>query len=244
MIRMVPTPKLPNSSFDNPSDFDPTHSLTSQIDFTENFDFDLGLLPSSDCNQENLPLSPPSEDLNDFFTVPSPSDQTCLSPNLTTDLDYSGANLTMFSPNDQHHGSKWTKSNFLPATSPARSIESPNCYVPSASPAASVTSSCPYSPAPRIPQARFSSTDSTSYATSSSSTSTSLNLKEDLKELAELQKSMKMEQIPSAMDQQGSEPRFDMMSILNDVNLDLLEHEMREDIKNQCSMLNIHPGKR
>jgi hypothetical protein len=236
----VPTPKLPNSSFDNPSDFDPTHSLTSQIDFTENFDFDLGLLPSSDCNQENnLPLSPPTEDLNDFFTVPSPSDQTCLSPNLTTDLDYSGANLTMFSPND---GSKWTKSNFLPATSPARSIESPNCYVPSASPAASVTSSCPYSPAPRIPQARFSSTDS--YANSTSSTSTSLNLKEDLKELAELQKSMKME-TPSSVDQhhpmEHQEPRFDMMSILNDVNLDLLEHEMREDIKNQCSMLNIHP---
>ena len=59
-------------------------------------------------------------------------------------------------------------------------------------------------------------------------------MKEDLKELAELQKSLKVE---------IEEPKFDMMSILNDVNLDLLEQEMREDIKNQCAMLNIHPGK-
>ena len=144
MIRMVPTPtQLPNSSFDNPtSDFDPTHSLNSQIDFTS-LDFDLGLLPSSECT-ETVPLSPPTEDFQDFFTVPSPSDQNCLSPNLTTDL-------TMFSPKGENGGGKWTKSNFS-MTSPARSIESP-CYVPSASPAASVTSSCPYSPAPRNIQA-------------------------------------------------------------------------------------------
>ena len=213
MIRKVPTPKLPNSSFEilqPSSDLDPTHSLTSQIDFTENFDFDLGLLPSAECEQ--LPLSPPSEDFNDFFaTVPSPSDpQSCLSPNLTTDLDQ---NLTMFSP---ENSSKFgLEKNFL-AASP---LASPPCYVPSASPAASVTSSCPYSPAPRTFTTRFSSTDS--YSASPNST---LNLKEGLDELAQLQKSVKND-------------------LLDYVDLELLEQTMFEEIKMKCSELNLSAGK-
>ena len=110
----------------------------------------------------------------------------------------------MFSPDNVKFGG--IEKNFL--TSP---MSSPPCYVPSASPAASVTSSCPYSPAPRIPDGRFSSTDSTN-ANSICSSNSTLNLKEGLNELAALQK-----------------------SIVDFVDLDVLEKEMQNAIRNQCS---------
>ena len=108
------------------------------------------------------------------------SDQACLSPCLVTDLDYSGSSLTMFSSGA---GSPFDpkKSNMINQSSyPGYQMESPPRYVPSASPLSQAPSS-PYSPGLR-PMIRFSSTESV--RTNSSS---SINLKEDLSELAELQ---------------------------------------------------------
>ena len=77
MIRMVPTNKLPNHS--SLSDFDPTHSLSSQIDSdTSVIDFDLDYLPNSsgpvDCVDLDLIAVPdfvqsPAESFN--FNPPS-----------------------------------------------------------------------------------------------------------------------------------------------------------------------------
>ena len=143
MIRMVPTTKLPNHS--NLSDFDPTHSLSAQISPSV-IDFDLDYLPNCGSNSvadsvdyldliavpDFVPYSP--ADSADFNSLnpPSPSDQTCcLSPNLTTDLDFSS--VTMFSPGDSK-----------PMISQDQ-VSSPPCYVPSASPV-SLAPSSPYSP--------------------------------------------------------------------------------------------------
>lgn len=179
MIRMVPTTKLPNHS--NLSDFDPTHSLSAQISPSV-IDFDLDYLPNCGSNSvvdsvdyldliavpDFVPYSPADSDFNSL-NPPSPSDQACcLSPNLTTDLDFSS--VTMFSPGD-------SKSMINQGQ-----VSSPPCYVPSASPV-SLAPSSPYSPACR--PARFSSTDSTAASTSSTST---VNLKENLEEFAELQR--------------------------------------------------------
>ena len=139
MIRMVPTTKLPNHS--NLSDFDPTHSLSAQISPSV-IDFDLDYLPNCGPNSvadsvdyldlvpDFVPYSPADSDFNSL-NPPSPSDQVCLSPNLTTDLDFSS--VTMFSPGDSK-----------PMISQDQ-VSSPPCYVPSASPV-SLAPSSPYSP--------------------------------------------------------------------------------------------------
>ena len=169
MIRMVPTPK-PDSNFN--SDLDPNHSLEQvvhNIDTTFT-DFDLSFLPNSgDCDLDEVCLSSPESSLLSL-SPPSPSDQACLSPSLVTDLD---CGLTMFSPS--------SGGSFDPKKS-ANShglcqMDSPPRYVPSASPL-SLAPSSPYSPGLR-PMIRLSSTDSVK-------TNSSINLKEDLNELAEL----------------------------------------------------------
>ena len=142
---MVPTTKLPNHS--NLSDFDPTHSLSAQISPSV-IDFDLDYLPNCGPNSvadsvdyldlvpDFVPYSPADSDFNSL-NPPSPSDQTiCLSPNLTTDLDFSAgdfSSVTMFSPGDSK-----------PMISQDQ-VSSPPCYVPSASPV-SLAPSSPYSP--------------------------------------------------------------------------------------------------
>ena len=109
------------------------------------------------------------------------SDQACLSPCLVTDLDYSGSSLTMFSSGAGSPFGDPKKSNHtINNQYPGYQMESPPRYVPSASPLSQAPSS-PYSPGLR-PMIRFSSTESV--RTNSSS---SINLKEDLSELAELQ---------------------------------------------------------
>ena len=147
MIRMVPTTKLPNHS--NLSDFDPTHSLSAQISPSV-IDFDLDYLPNCGSNSvvdsvdyldliavpDFVPYSPADSDFSSL-NPPSPSDQTCcLSPNLTTDLDFSAgdfSSVTMFSPGDSK-----------PMIGQDQ-VSSPPCYVPSASPV-SLAPSSPYSP--------------------------------------------------------------------------------------------------
>ena len=141
---MVPTTKLPNHS--NLSDFDPTHSLSAQISPSV-IDFDLDYLPNCGPNSvadsvdyldlvpDFVPYSPADSDFNSL-NPPSPSDQVCLSPNLTTDLDFSAgdfSSVTMFSPGDSK-----------PMISQDQ-VSSPPCYVPSASPV-SLAPSSPYSP--------------------------------------------------------------------------------------------------
>ena len=109
------------------------------------------------------------------------SDQACLSPCLVTDLDYSGSSLTMFSSGaGSPFGDPKKSSHMINNQYPGYKMESPPGYVPSASPLSQAPSS-PYSPGLR-PMIRFSSTESV--RTNSSS---SINLKEDLSELAELQ---------------------------------------------------------
>jgi len=270
MIRMVPTTKLPNHS--SLSDFDPTHSLSYQTESdTSVIDFDLDYLPNSsgpvDCVDLDLIAVPdfiqsPAESFN--FNPPSPSDQACcLSPNLTTDLDFSS--VTMFSPSGM---------DIKPSLNSQGQVSSPPCYVPSASPV-SLAPSSPYSPACR--PARFSSTDSIAASTSSTST---VNLKENLEEFAELQRKLELQNNQSSPtsiasltnsnsvlkraleegslihnSRQNAPPMVPAMeetklaSVLSMVmccqNIttvmdDLFEH-VRKEIKAQCVMLNINP---
>lgn len=291
MIRMVPT-KLQVTS-----DFDPNHSLSSSsgsVDHevisgpqlqhsivaaaaaaadqsTTTFidDFDLGLLPSSECDLDldsALSTSPDSS-LGDFsFSPPSPSDQACLSPNLTIDLDCSS--LTMFSPDSAcktASAAAATTMTGIQANQQSFHALSPPCYVPTASPVSS-----PYTP-PACHRIRFSSTDT---AASSTSTASNLNLKEDLDELAELQRSLgKGSSQPSVLkrvleegnglrlypgaagikaEQEASESRpvapamedtklaSVLSMVMDQLDMDLLEH-VRKEIKCQSAMLNIHP---
>lgn len=256
MIRMVPTSKLPNSS-----DFDPHHSLALQaidsIADSSVIDFDLGYLPavSSDLDLDLIPsLASPESSLGDFHLAPnSPNspDHNCLSPNLTTDLDFNS--ITMFSPD----------AKMVPQG--PHGVQSPPSYVPSASPV-SLPPSSPYSPASRLPGIRFSSTDSAN--TASSSSSSSLNLKENLDELADLQRRVQIPdtQVPNSVLKRALEKPFEnrqvppsmntdsdsgfqsvpameetkLASVLSMVMDDLFEH-VRKEIKTQCALLNINP---
>ena len=158
------------------------------------------------------PFSPPPSSNSDFqLGPPSPSDNI-LSPNLTTDLD----TLTMFSPDSKLNFQQ--TENFSPG----------NYNVPSASPI-SLAPSSPYSPRGNV---RFSSTDSAQ--TSSSST---VNLKENLEEFAELQRKVRMEN--QSVNNAGNDNN--MEEVLSMVMDDLFEH-VRKEIKSQCAVLNISPG--
>lgn len=240
---MVPEPKQPNSCFEaNNCDLDPNHSL-EQIDSSADLtfiDFDLGLLPTSECCDDlGIPPSSPETSLSSDFSPFSPSDQACLSPNLATDLDCSS--VTMFSPNSG--GLNYD-------------LKVKTSYMTMASPVSSLPPSSPYSPGSRQ-MARFSSTDSSK--TTASTSSSTLNLKDDLSELADLQRihggghqsvlKRALEEGPKGASEAKmikTEPKeeFDSMlsMVIDQLDMDLLEH-VRKEIKSQASMLNIHPGK-
>lgn len=221
MIRMVPT----NSKLQN-SDFDPNHSLQqfkveASPETDLDLDFDLGYLTSSDCGKSDLDvLSPFSSSCSDGpFQPGSPSGSEQFSP----DLD----SLTMFSPssNSKYGGNGGANQQGYAL--------SPPCHVPSASPL-SMAPSSPYSPPGCRPSIRFSSTDTMA----SSNSSSAMNFQENLEEFAELQRNYNPDQ------QSGSVVVEDtkLASVLSTVLDDLFEH-VRLEIKTQCSLLNINPGK-
>lgn len=226
---MVPT----NSKLQN-SDFDPNHSLqefkveaASSSETDLDLDFDLGYLTaaSSDCGSSDLDVLSPFS--NSSFQPGSPSGSESFSP----DLD----SLTMFSPAAAASNKYANNGN----QSQQGYALSPPCHVPSASPL-SMAPSSPYSPIPgcRGPGSmRFSSTDTLA----SSNSSSALNFQENLEEFAELQRNYNSDQQQSGSVVSVEDTK--LASVLSTVLDDLFEH-VRLEIKTQCSLLGINPGKK
>ena len=123
-------------------------------------------------------------------------------------------------------------------------------YVPSASPV-SLAPSSPYSPASCRPNGqRFSSTDSTQ----TSSTSNSLNLKENLEEFAELRRTVQNQaptsvlkraledpcMVPSGL--MTSSPEDTKLASVLSLFMDELSEHVKKEIGTLCTLLNIDPG--
>jgi hypothetical protein len=248
MIRMVPAAQTAQN---NLSDFDPNHSLsqvvlgsTALADPTV-LDFDLDYFPAdSDCSDLDLQLNSPA----DFQVASSPSDQkVCFSPSLTTDLDY--CSLTMFSPEASKMSSGGHATPDISKPGNYQVLSPASYYVPSASPV-SLAPSSPYSPASCRPNGqRFSSTDSTQ----TSSTSNSLNLKENLEEFAELRRTVQNQaptsvlkraledpcMVPSGL--MTSSPEDTKLASVLSLFMDELSEHVKKEIGTLCTLLNIDP---